>query len=472
MARVQLDEAGIRSSTFAQRYDSIVFPAILSSEPIMRPGRRGFLNDFTSYSVVMTNRVLIAVVLAACAATHVLADNWPQWRGPQLNGTSSETDLPIRWSKTESLAWTLPLPAWSGSTPVIWRDRVFLNVAEGPQVFLWCVDRDKGHVVWKRAIAAGNRQIRKQNMSSPSPVTDGTHVWVMTGTGILKAFDFEGRERWTRDVQHDYGLFGQLYGYGSSPLLFEDSLYVQVLHGSHTAEPSYLLRIDKATGKTVWRVERVTNARQESPDAYTTPTVVHYGTRSEIVVSGADVVTGHDPATGAEVWRAEGLNPGGDGIFRIIASPFVHDGIVYAPTRERPMLALKAGGRGDVSRTHVLWRFVNGPDVPTPVSDGTYVYVINDRGIMWCLDARTGVPAYERQRLRPSTYTGSPILADGKIYVTNEDGLTSVVRAGPKFDIIAENDLEDYTLSSPAVSDGQIFIRTDKALYVIGQRRR
>jgi outer membrane protein assembly factor BamB len=438
----------------------------------MRPGRRGFLNDLASYSVVMTNRVVTAIVLAACAATHVLADNWPQWRGPQLNGTSSETGLPIRWSKTESLAWTLPLPAWSGSTPVIWRDRVFLNVADGPQVFLWCIDRDNGHVVWKRAIASGNRQIRKQNMSSPSPVTDGTHVWVMTGTGILKAFDFEGRERWTRDVQHDYGLFGQLYGYGSSPLLFEDSLYVQVLHGSHTAEPSYLLRIDKATGKTVWRVERVTNARQESPDAYTTPTLVRYGTRSEIVVSGADVVTGHDPATGAEVWRAEGLNPAGDGIYRIIASPFVHDGIVYAPTRERPMLALKAGGRGDVSRTHVLWRFLNGPDVPTPVSDGTYVYVINDRGIMWCLDARTGVPVYERQRLRPSTYTGSPILADGKIYVTNEDGLTSVVRAGPKFEIIAENDLEEYTLSSPAVSDGQIFIRTDKALYVIGQRRR
>jgi outer membrane protein assembly factor BamB len=413
-----------------------------------------------------------ALVLAACAATHVLADNWPQWRGPQLNGTSSETHLPIRWSKTESLAWTLPLPAWSGSTPIIWRDRVFLNVADGPQVWLWCIDRDKGLVVWKRAIASGNRQIRKQNMSSPSPVTDGTHVWVMTGTGILKAFDFEGRERWTRDVQHDYGLFGQLYGYGSSPLLFEDSLYVQVLHGSHTAEPSYLLRIDKATGKTVWRVERVTSARQESPDAYTTPTFVRYGTRSEIVVSGADVVTGHDPATGAEVWRAEGLNPEGDGIYRIIASPFVHDGIVYAPTRERPMLALRAGGRGDVSRTHVLWRFMNGPDVPTPVSDGTYVYVINDRGIMWCLDARTGVPVYERQRLRPSTYTSSPILADGRIYVTNEDGLTSVVRAGPKFEIIAENDLEEYTLSSPAVSDGQIFIRTDKALYVIGQRRR
>ena len=192
---------------------------------------------------------------------------------------------------------------------------------------------------------------------------------------------------------------------------------------------------------------------------------------NEIVVSGADVVTGHDPANGTELWRAEGLNPGREGIHRIIASPVVHDGIIYAPSRERPMLALKAGGQGDISGSHVLWRFMNGPDVPTPVTDGTYLYVINDRGIMWCLDAKSGTPFYERQRLRPSTYTGSPILADGRIYVTNEEGLTTVVQAGPKFAVLAENDLGEYTLSSPSVSDGQIFIRTDKALYAIGRRR-
>src|SRR5262249_11038501 len=153
-----------------------------------------------------------------------------------------ETNLPLRWSKTEGLAWTLALPAWSGSTPIVWADRVFLNVADGPQIFLWSIDRTSGTVLWKRPLDRGNRQIRKQNMSTPSPVTDGRYVWVMTGTGVLKAFDFAGTERWTRDIQRDYGLFGQLYGYGSSPLLFEDSLYVQVVHGSHTIDPSYLLR--------------------------------------------------------------------------------------------------------------------------------------------------------------------------------------------------------------------------------------
>ena len=222
----------------------------------------------------MTKPLVLAGLLAACAVTHLTAENWPQWRGPLLNGLSREANLPVRWSKTEGLSWALALPALSGSTPIVWNDRIFLNVADGAGLQLWCVDRRNGAVMWKRPTGSGNRQIRKQNMSSPSPVTDGTHVWVMTGTGVLRAFDFDGQERWMRDLQRDYGLFGQLYGYGSSPLLFEDSLYVQVLHGSHTAEPSYLVRLDKVSGKTIWKVERRTGARQESPDAYTTPTLL------------------------------------------------------------------------------------------------------------------------------------------------------------------------------------------------------
>jgi outer membrane protein assembly factor BamB len=307
-------------------------------------------------------------------------------------------------------------------------------------------------------------------MSSPSPVTDGKRVWAMTGTGILKAFDFDGKELWTRDIQKDYGRFGLNWGYGSSPLLVGDALYVQVLHGMRTDDPSYVLRIDGATGKTLWRVERPTHARFESPDAYTTPALLKYGATSEIVVAGGDAVTGHDPATGRELWRANGLNPHNDGSYRIVASPVVHGDLIVVPSRERPMLVVKAGGRGDVTKSHVLWSFDNGPDVPTPVTDGTYVYVINDRGIMWCLDLKTGKEVYGRQRLRSATYSGSPVLADGKIYVTNEDGVTVVVKAGPTFQVLAENDFDDYTLSSPAISEGQIFIRTAKQLYCLGRR--
>jgi len=388
-----------------------------------------------------------------------------------LNGTSSEKNLPIRWSTTENVTWKLAMPERSGSTPIVWGDYVFLNVGEGSNLSLWAVDRTSGAVRWKRPLSAGNRRMMKQQMSSPSPVTDGRSVWVMTGTGVLKAFDFSGKELWGRDIQADYGRFGLQWGYASSPLLFEDSLYVQVLHGMHTDDPSYLLRIDKATGKTVWRVLRMTRARFESPDAYTTPALLKHGNSTEIVITGGDVVTGHDPATGQELWRADGLNPSNDGSYRIVASPVVYGDLLFAPSRERPLLALKPGGRGDVTKSHVLWSFNNGPDVPTPVSDGTYLYSINDRGILYCLDARTGKVIYGPQRLRNATYSGSAVLADGRIYITDEDGVTTVIRSGPKFELLSQNDLQDYTLSSPAISDGQIFVRTASFIYAIGRRQ-
>jgi len=409
---------------------------------------------------------LVCVVFALCAAT-LRAENWPQWRGPSLNGVSLERGLPVTWSKTENIEWTLELPAWSGSTPIVWDDRIFLNSADGDTLSLWAVDRARGTVLWTRPLSGGNRRMQKQNMSSPSPVTDGRHVWAMTGTGVLKAFDFEGQEIWTRDIQRDYGRFGLNWGYASSPLLHDDALYVQVLHGMRTDDPSYLLRIDKSSGRTVWRVERPTNARFESPDAYTTPALLQYGDTTEIVVTGGDVVTGHDPSDGTELWRADGLNPRNNGSYRIVASPVVHGDMIFAPSRERPLLALKPGGRGDVTDSHVIWSFNNGPDVPTPVTDGTYFYAINDRGIMWCLDAKTGEEIYGRQRLPPATYSGSPVLADGKIYITNEDGVTVVVQAGPTFAVLAENDFGEYTLSSPAVADGRLYIRTDSFLYAI-----
>jgi outer membrane protein assembly factor BamB len=414
--------------------------------------------------------IRLVLFLVTCLATPLHADNWPAWRGPSANGISRETNLPARWSKAENITWKLDLPEWSGSTAIIWGEHIFLNVAQGTDLHLWAVDRTKGQPIWKRHLSAGNHQERKQNMSSPSPVTDGRHVWVMTGTGILKAFDFGGKEIWTRDIQKDYGRFGLNWGYASSPLLHEDALFVQVLHGMKTDDPSYLLRIDKASGKTLWRVERPTKAIRESPDSYTTPALLRYGSTTEIVVTGGDVVTGHDPSTGKELWRADGLNPTNNPAYRIVASPFVFGEMIYAPTRERPLLALRAGGRGDITSSHRVFAFDSGPDVPTPVTDGQYLYVVRDNGVMFCIDAKTGKPIYGPERLRPGTYSGSPVLADNKIYVTNEDGVTMVVRAGPKFEILAQNDFGEYTLSSPAISEGQLFIRTDKALYAIGRR--
>ena len=186
---------------------------------------------------------------------------------------------------------------------------------------------------------------------------------------------------------------------------------------------------------------------------------------------GVDVATGHDPATGKEVWRVEGLNPQNAPNYRLIATPVVWQGIVIAPTRVQPMLALDVANRaGGTPKT--LWSFDQGPDIPTPVTDGSLLYIVRDNGATFALDLKTGTVVYGPERLPPGTYSGSPVLAEGYIYVTNEEGLTSVYKAGPKFQLVAQNALNDYCLSSIAVSEGQIFLRTSGHLWVIGNRKK
>jgi outer membrane protein assembly factor BamB len=253
-------------------------------------------------------------------------------------------------------------------------------------------------------------------------------------------------------------------------------LYVQVLHGMKTDDPSYLLKIDAATGKTIWRHERPTPALSESPDSYTTPLWVDTPSRPELVITGGDVISGHNPATGEEYWRADVLNPQRARNYRIVASPTLVGDLIIAPTRNNPMVAIRPGGSGDVASSHVAWSFAQGPDVPTPVSDGKLLYIVRDGGVAFALDVKTGAVVYGPERLPNGTYSASPILADGKIYVTTEEeGITTVYRAGPKFEILSSNRLADdcspYCLSTVAISDGQLFIRTASYLWAIGDRR-
>jgi outer membrane protein assembly factor BamB len=302
-------------------------------------------------------------------------------------------------------------------------------------------------------------------MSSPSPVTDGKRVWVLTGTGVVKAFDFAGNELWTRDVVADHGKFGLNWGYASSPLLVGDLLVVQVLHGMKTDDPSYVLALDAATGAERWRVERPTDAKAESPDAYTTPALVATPAGQQIVISGGNYVTGHDPATGKELWRGGGLNPSDAPMYRVVASPVVVGDLIYVPSRVTPFLVYRAGGSGDITKTNLAWSIERGPDVPTPATDGQYLYLLRDQGTLSCYQARTGEPVWVDQRVATGTYSASPVIADGKVYVTNEEGVTTVVKAGPRFEVMAENKLDGYTLSSIAVSDGKLFLRTESYLY-------
>jgi outer membrane protein assembly factor BamB len=419
------------------------------------------------------HRLLIPALILATAAVALAENNWPHWRGPNKNGVvTAESNLPLRWSAQENIQWKVSLPGRSGSTPIIWGDHIFLSVTQGDRIDFWALDRKTGAVRWKQPLGGGNRPQRKANMSTPSPVTDGQSVWVLTSTGLLRRFDFTGKELWARDISKDHGQWGLQWGYGSSPVLHEDSIYVQVLHGMFTDGPSYLVRVDKATGRTLWRIERPTDAVRESPDAYTTPLIVRTaGGALELIVSGGDCVTGHDLATGRELWRVNGMNPSGRTDYRVVASPVAHNDIVFVPSRERPLVAIRTGGRGNVTASHRLWSTDFGPDVPTPVTDGKYLYILRDNGTVYCFDNVTGAALYSGRRVAPGTYSASPILADGRLYMTSEDGTTTVVKAGPEFEILAQNDLNDYTLSTPVIVKGQIFLRTDAALWAIGRAR-
>ena len=434
-------------------------------------------------------------------------ENWPQWRGPDLNGVSPSTGLPVTWSLDENIVWKTELPSWSGATPIIWGDRIFItspssvDPAEqtqqqaqpqrqrgrrrgrggggygrrnprhpgGQGLLLLCISKESGEILWQRELDRGNEMHNKGNNASPSPVTDGDHVWVVTGNGVMTMLTVDGEEVWVKRMQDDYGPFGHNWGYASSPLLDEGTLFAQVLHGMKTDDPSYIVSIDAATGKQLWHVERWTDALNESPDSYTTPALLELDGKKQIVISGGDYVTGHDYQTGEEVWRAPGLNPSRGRNFRIIASPVAVDGMVYAPTRVRPLLALDVRD-GDFGEDDVAWTWnaSGSPDVPTPACDGEFFYMVNDQGMVTCLDAKSGEAIWGPERTVRGTVSSSPLLADGKIYFTNEDAVTVVVSAGPEFELLSANELDGtYTLSSPVSSGNKLFVRTSTHLYCI-----
>lgn len=436
----------------------------------------------------LVSALALSVLLSGSARG---GDNWPQWRGPSLNGTSDSTGLPEKWSETENVKWKAKLPSWSGATPVIWGDRIFVAsgsekgennatlakkgpgkpAAEGADLLLLCFSKKDGAPLWRTKVGSGNKHYAKHNMSSPSPVTDGTRVWALTGTGMLTSLDLDGKIVWQIDLQEKYVKFGLNWGYGSSPLLYEGLLIVPILHGWDNTGPSYLIAFDAATGKEVWKQERKTDAQKEGPDAYTTPMLMKYADRTEIIVVGGDYFTAHDPKTGNEIWRCGGLNPKQDKFYRAVCSPAVVGEYVFACIKQGPFVGVKGGGKGLVTESHIAWTNKLGCDVPTPVSDGKYLYVLNDGGLMSCYDPATGKAFYERQRIPGGTYDSSPLLAEGRIYCTNEKARTTVLAAGPEFKVLSENPLDEpeTTLSSIAVSGSQLFIRTSSYLYCIGK---
>jgi outer membrane protein assembly factor BamB len=432
-------------------------------------------------------KILLILLFLFFGTSSLFAENWAQWRGPYFNGSTSETNLPSQWSKTDNVLWVRELPGYSGATPVVWEDSVFVSSPDADtNLLLLCLDRKTGQVRWERKVGGGNFEKGRNNCASPSPLTDGRRVFVTFATGDLAAFDFSGKELWHRNLAADYGRFAIMWIYGSSPIFYRDKLYVQVLqHGKVPAEyshaqdgrlerDSFLLCLDPATGKNLWRHVRSTDAISEAQEAYTTPVPSETARGSEIIVAGGNYVTAHDADNGTELWRCAGLNLRGERFWRVVPSPVMADGFAIAcgPKRD-PVLAIKDGGHGLVTETHLAWKFAEFPsDCVTPLFYNKRLFVLDgDRQVMTCLQPQTGQKIWQGNLGVHEIFRGSPTGADGKIYCIGEGGTAVVLAAGDEFKVLATIPMgESPVRSSIAAAEGGLFIRTARNLYCIGKQ--
>jgi outer membrane protein assembly factor BamB len=440
-------------------------------------------------------RVLIVSAALIGLATGVAqSEDWPQWRGPHGNGTSEETGLPLRWSPAE-LAWKASLGGVGISSPIVWGDRVFVTsqVGRGPLVsgshptlargegvkderplgsgsaggegqaevafLVEAFHREDGRRLWQHRLKAEGDLPpvhQKHNLTSPSPVTDGTHVYAWFGNGQLVALDLDGNVAWKRHLGEELGPFDIHWGHGSSPTLHGDSLILLCDH-----EPSsYLLALDKQTGQERWRVERESGAI-----SYSTPTVISGPRGPEMIVNSTPRVDAYDPANGKLLWWL------GSSHRFAIPVPAYHDGVLYMSRgyRSGPLMAVRAGGRGDVAETHVQWSLPTGaPYISSLLYYQGLVYMANGAGIVTALDPATGERVW-RERIG-GIFTASPVGGDGRIYLVSETGETVVLAAENPPRVLARNSVGERSVATPAISGGQILIRTDDHVIAIGPR--
>jgi outer membrane protein assembly factor BamB len=412
-----------------------------------------------------------AALLALVFASPAFAENWPSWRGPDRNGISHETMLPVQWSEKQNVAWKIPMPGKGGATPIVWGDRIFIvsGVGNTPEQVLLCLGTD-GKELWRKKIGAGGRNnIRgdEANEASATPSTDGKHVYAFVGSGFLACFDFDGNEKWNIDIQKKYGKFGIQHGIHISPVLFEDRLYLSLLH----ANAQLVIAFDKATGDEVWKVKRASDAKGESLEAYASPFLWNDGKENLLIVLGSDYATAHRLKDGSEAWRLGDLNPKKNysTALRIIASPVGSSDVLVVPTARGGLtVAVKPGAAGEIAHTeHEFWRKGKGaPDVPSPLVHDGIAYLCRENGILQAWDAKSGKELYQH-RFHDDRYRASPVFGDGKVYIGSRNGTFVVVKAGPKFELLSTNNLDDTFTASPAISGGVMYLRGFNSLYAI-----
>ena len=426
--------------------------------------------------------VLLSVGLLAGLAS---AENWPQWRGPFLNGSTTETNLPSSWSTTENVAWVTPMPGPGSATPIVWGDRVFMSSVDkaNKSVVAMCINAKDGKVLWSRRVA-DDRALRNNNAAAPSAVTDGKSVFFTFGTTDIAAFDFEGEPLWQINLDRDFGEIVLQYGYSSTPLLYKGKLYAILMQSqdprawgrkSDRKGPldSWLLALDPATGKYLWKQKRNTDAGEEAPESYNSPMPCEYGGRCEIIMIGGEYATGHDAETGTEVWRWEFTPHNREVWQRTVPSATCHEGLIYlARPQHRGFYALKAGGKGRIGDDCLAWQYTAAaPDVICPLIYQGRLYSMDDKTReMVCHDPATGKLIWKEKLDLGNVVRASPTGADGKIYIINRAGDALVLEAGDQFKLLAKIKMGEMPVHSTiAAACGKLFIRTALNLYCIGK---
>jgi outer membrane protein assembly factor BamB len=414
---------------------------------------------------MIAHRTRRANFLFAAFALALVAADWPGFRGPTTNGISEEKGLPVRWGPTENVLWKTSLPGHGASSPIVWKDRVFVTCFTGKTAdeikrHLLCVDAGTGKVLWQKELAAKlpendyTRQLLQHGFTTSTPVTDGERVYVFYGRSGALAYDFDGNVVWHTDLGKALNGFGT----GSSPVLYGNLLFI-----NSTVENRSLTALDKSTGKIVWK-------KLMNGDAWTTPLVVRTPQgKDELVFSGQAEILGFEPQTGEQLWMCE-VNSAN----YVSSTPVVRDGVIYlmgAGAGDRQFIAIRAGGRGDVTRTHVVWNQPRaGASYCSPVLVGDQLYYFSESA--YCLKADSGEIVYQERLAGLGREYASPVVADGKIYVPTRRGIVHVLKAGDKLEVLSSNNLDDPSgfTGSPAVSGGRVYLRSNEYLYCVGEK--
>ena len=387
------------------------------------------------------------------------AKYWPRWRGPSGQGLASGSEYPDTWSSTQNVLWKTPVPGSGNSSPIVWGDRILLTTAHdgGRRLSLLAYRRSDGRLLWEAAVPTGRTDSGahyKNGHASATPSTDGERIYVSFGARGLFAFDFNGKIVWQRDL----GAMDAYHGAAGSPLLYRDRIILyQDQYGG-----AFIAAFDTRTGRELWRTRRSASV------GWGTPIAIRAAGRDEVIVNSQQWVHSYDPASGKELWRCSGTT------YEVIPTPVVGYGLVFCSSgRAGPTLAIKPGGNGDVTRTHLAWESPRGsPFVPSPILYGEQLYMVNDMAsIVTSLAAASGKVMWQGRLgvAQREGFSASPVAVDGKVFFTNDDGDTFVLRAGPTFEIMRVNRIGESTLASPALVDGRWYIRTDRNLYAIGR---